>query len=85
MYGINSIFKLKHSDLIWKQINLKEIWPILQHADNYVNVCVTWQIDKLLEVTGAGSVYGIDRTLYQACEPVVQTACKDKCKKGDAM
>jgi len=47
--------------------------------------CVTWQIEKLLEVTGAASDYGIDHTLYQACEPVVQTVCKDKGKMKDAM
>ena len=44
------------------------------------------QIEELLEETGAGSDYCIDHTLYQACEPVVQTVCKDKGKKeGDVM
>ena len=44
------------------------------------------QIEDLLEETGAGSDYRIDHTLYQACEPVVQTVCKDKGKKeGDVM
>ncbi|XP_020607607.1 Golgi apparatus protein 1-like isoform X2 [Orbicella faveolata] len=43
-------------------------------------------IDKLLEVTGAWSDYRIDSTLYQACEPVILTVCKDKYKKeADAM
>lgn len=47
---------------------------------------VGWQIEDLLEETGAGSDYRIDHTLYQACEPVVQTVCKDKGKKeGDVM
>ncbi|CAH3040966.1 unnamed protein product [Pocillopora meandrina] len=41
---------------------------------------------NFLEETGAGSDYRIDHTLYQACEPVVQTVCKDKGKKeGDVM
>nr|XP_058944278.1 Golgi apparatus protein 1-like [Pocillopora verrucosa] len=43
-------------------------------------------VEELLEETGAGSDYRIDHTLYQACEPVVQTVCKDKGKKeGDVM
>ncbi|CAH3167753.1 unnamed protein product [Porites lobata] len=43
-------------------------------------------IETLLEETGAGTDYRIDHTLYAACEPVVQTVCKDKGKKeGDVM
>ena len=36
-------------------------------------------------MTGAGSDYRIDSTLYHACEPVVQTVCKDIKYKADAM
>lgn len=43
-------------------------------------------VEGLLEETGAGSDYRIDHTLYTACDPVVQTVCKDKGKKeGDVM
>ncbi|XP_067052995.1 Golgi apparatus protein 1-like [Acropora muricata] len=43
-------------------------------------------IELLLEETGAGKDYRIDRTLYRACEPVIETKCKDKGKKeGDVM
>jgi len=59
---------------MWKQID----WWYVEF--------VGWQIEDLLEETGAGSDYRIDHTLYQACEPVVQTVCKDKGKKeGDVM
>ena len=43
-------------------------------------------VSTLLRETGAGGDYRIDHTLYRACEPVVQTVCKDKGKKeGDVM
>ena len=49
-------------------------------------VRVELKIESLLEETGAGGDYRIDHTLYTACEPVVQTVCKDKGKKeGDVM
>ena len=49
-------------------------------------VFASWQVELLLEETGAGKDYRIDRTLYRACEPIVETKCKDKGKKdGDVM
>ena len=57
----------------------------LENGQRYFDF-VGLQIEELLEETGAGSDYRIDHTLYQACEPVVQTVCKDKGKKeGDVM
>ena len=44
------------------------------------------QISELIKETEAGGDYRIDHSLYVACEPVVQTVCKDKVKKdGDVM
>ena len=43
-------------------------------------------VSILLKETGAGGDYRIDHTLYKACEPVVQSVCKDRGKKeGDVM
>ncbi|XP_068684167.1 Golgi apparatus protein 1-like [Montipora foliosa] len=54
--------------------------------DNTISEGCFKAIEGLLEEAGAGRDYRIDSTLYEACEPIVQTVCKDKGKKeGDVM
>lgn len=62
------------------------LMKLAEDPDKISKKC-TKALSVLLRETGAGSDYRIDHTLYRACEPVVQTTCKDKQggKDGDVM
>ncbi|XP_001641258.2 Golgi apparatus protein 1 isoform X2 [Nematostella vectensis] len=59
---------------------------LAEEGEGKIRARCTKALHNLVKETGAGGDYRIDHTLYMACEPVVQTACKDKGKKeGDVM
>lgn len=56
----------------------------MNESDYGFDICVSHQLQTLIQETDPGADYRIDRALNEACESVIQTACKH-IRNGDPM
>lgn len=57
---------------------------VMNDSDYGFHNCVSHQLQTLIQETDPGADYRIDRALNEACESVIQTACKH-IRNGDPM